>query len=301
MEPTSDNFNEHGRRTFAVCRQGMPLEHVIETMPAARFVLDLVIHALIDNCGAVGGHLGEDKKEDTYTKKALRDYNGDILRITDFVRGKSVIDSPDQVPKIKSNIDNILARFGLCVDDEDGRPGRNDFFADPKDQTGYRCLNYKIRIPMSVLKAAEELMRAGNVYDLVQNSSETAKAIWALSGDEIHENEEFQVVELQVVPKQIEEIYDLTHPYKRRAEDIALLARRRELTFDEIRVQTYCYRMCKYMNSVEVEKFGFNKLLLPEKQNDPELRGWYSGLISVMKKFLDDHDEPKPELMYAVE
>lgn len=297
MEPTSDNFNEHGRNTRAVCRQGMPLERVIETTPAARFILDCVIHTLMDQGCADDGFLGDNKEQGTYIKKALRDYQGDVLRVTDFVRGKSVVGQPVQVPKFKENIDSVLECFGLRVDDKGGRPGRNDFFADPKDQTGYRCLIYKIRIPMWALKAAAELMKSGDVLDMVQNSSRTAKAIWALKGDDIKEDDEFQVVELQVVPQQIEEIYRKTHPYKRRAEDIDLLARSRELTLHEQRVKTYCYRMCKQMNSDVAEKSGYNRLLLPEKQVDPELRGRRGESITLMKEYLDFHDEPKPELM----
>lgn len=165
--------------------------------------------------------------------KANREYNGRRDLVTDYVRGKVVVRSPEEVAAIKETFRNarsdLMDKHGIYL------VHLTDFFEDPKDFTGYRALNYKLAVPVK-------------------------------GGD-------YQVVELQVVAEQIEEIYDLTHPYKAAAEAIhdRAEAEGRELTKDERREAAYNFAACRLHNGSVARDAGYDVLLKPELRGRHEL------------------------------
>lgn len=161
--------------------QRLSFERIIETRPAARQMLqDLLILSSIATNGSQF-IIGPDKDLSVAERKAQRDFGSDMSRVTDFVRAKMTVDNTDAIRFWKSrDFEHILYENDIHIAEI------NDYFEDPKDQTGYRCLNFKLAVPVGKDKSG---------------------------------NTEHQVVELQIVAKQIENVYDQTHIYKRRAED----------------------------------------------------------------------------------
>lgn len=159
--------------------QPLPYERVLETRPEARQSLDNILDGFICIFGGKK-EWGDDKNETTAMNKAVRDYDGELRCVTDIVRAKLVVSSPEMIQNIRSfGFQHILDEHGAEI------AGQNDLFDDPKDDTGYRCINMKISVPV--------------------NEDKT----------------EHHIVELQIVAEQIEAVYDQTHVYKRRAEEAA--------------------------------------------------------------------------------
>jgi len=240
--------------------QRMPIERIIETQDIARenlknMLIDIV-KEVSNNGGVCDFILGPNKKLDVARNKANRDYDGDITRVTDFVRAKIVVVTPEQVEGIKSlmsggSLDTELTqKHGIKVTEESDttvtfdtpqkRPEfmqhhncevarQSDFFEDPKDFTGYRCINYKLAVPV---------------------------------GKDSVGAEDFQIVELQIVAEQIEAVYDKTHPYKRAAEEI--LDKEGELTQEDRKRAAYNFAACRYHNGLAARDAGYDKLLKPE-------------------------------------
>ncbi len=162
-------------------RQPLPYDKVIETRPQARAKLKEFLIECSKNIKGIHFEIGPDKDLETANNKAIRDYDGDKRAVTDYVRAKICVNSPDQVRALTGET------FQHVMDDNDVHVVKmNDYFSDPKDRTGYRCLNYKLAIPV---------------------------------GQDEQNNNQYHYVELQVVAEQIEAIYDETHKYKRRAEE----------------------------------------------------------------------------------
>jgi len=162
-------------------RQPLPYDKVIETRPQAREKLKELLIESSKNIKGIHFEIGPDKDLETANNKAIRDYNGDKRAVTDYVRAKICVDSPDQVRALTGE------EFQDIMNDNDVHVVKmNNYFSDPKDRTGYRCLNYKLAIPIGI--------------------------------DE-QDNQQYHYVELQVVAEQIEAVYDETHEYKRRAEN----------------------------------------------------------------------------------
>ncbi|MGN7437735.1 MAG: hypothetical protein ACTHOO_03750 [Alcanivorax sp.] len=248
VESVSKPFHN---KSGALC-QRLPIERVLETQDEARDHLkDLLIDLVKEvsaNSGSCDFILGPNKDYNVAKNKANRDYNGDMARVTDFVRAKIVVTSPEQIEDIKklmsgkpTQSEQQRSRHLRAVDTDtpQRRPAfmqkhnshvarATDFFEDPKDFTGYRCLNYKLAIPVGV---------------------------------EEHREEEFQVVELQIVAEQIEDVYDQTHPYKRAAEAIL---DKDDLDAVDRRSAAYNFAACRYYNGLAARDAGYDKLLKPE-------------------------------------
>lgn len=204
----------------------MDYQRIVETREEANeafraFLLDSKIQL-----GLHQAFVGPLKDLAAADNKAKREYNGRPELVTDYVRGKVVVCTPEEVIAIKETFSNqksdLMYKHGIHI------VQCTDFFEDPKDFTGYRALNYKLAVPV---------------------------------GDN-----EYHVVELQVVAAQIEAVYDLTHPYKAAAEAIHDLAATegRELTKAEKREAAYNYAACRLYNGVEAREAGYDRLLLPE-------------------------------------
>ena len=129
--------------------------------------------------GLSDAFVGPLKNHEVAKLKAERDYRGDLSFVCDNVRGKAIVNSAQQVLSLKQVLDDpkngLLHKHGMFV------VHGTDFFADPKEPTGYRALNYRIAVPVE----------GGH-----------------------------HLVELQVVAEQIEAVYTLTHPHKRAIEMI---------------------------------------------------------------------------------
>lgn len=181
---------------------------------------------------------GDPKDLDRARDKAKTDYDGDMQRVTDYARGKMIVDSPGQVRAIERILDDrnsdLMKEHGICV------VSKKDFFANPKGETGYRCMNYKIAIPV---------------------------------GENENGEVERQVVELQVVASQIERINDLTHPFKRRAEDLYARAEteERDLFPEESNEIRLCFATCRYYNGLVGKNNGYDEILDPLKRSKLEL------------------------------
>lgn len=156
----------------------------------------------------VDGDSGPLKSPEVANKKAQRDYGGDVGFVCDWVRGKIVVDSPEQVMRLKQILESpdnsLMQKHGIQM------VIGTDYFKDPKEPTGYRCLNYRLAVPVA--------------------------------------NEKPMIVELQVVAEQIENVYDQTHPYKRAIEDIFTAAGDRKLTKSEREEVSYNQAKLELMN-----------------------------------------------------
>lgn len=181
---------------------------------------------------------GKPKKLDRAKNKANTDYDGDMQRVTDYARGKMIVDSPDQVRAITAMLDDknsdLLREHGICV------VSKRDYFAEPKEQTGYRCINYKLAVPV---------------------------------GEDENFDVERQVVELQVVASQIEKINSLTHPFKRRGEDIHTRAvdEGRDPDQDEAYEMHLCFATSRYYNGLVSGNNGYDELLKPSQRGKFEM------------------------------
>lgn len=181
MLRVSKNF----RNSSGYVCQTLDHERVLETRPEARQALQDVLIEASKTFKGITPIMGPDKDIEVAHRKAVRDYNGDDSRVSDFVRAKAEVRYAQAITDFKSDeFQELLNSRGIEI------AGMNDFFSDPKEKTGYRCLNFKLAVPVDGSPKS--------AYD--------------------YQDVEKQVVELQVVAEQIECKYNETHPYKRTAE-----------------------------------------------------------------------------------
>lgn len=158
--------------------QPLPYDRILETRPQAKKALEHVVNDLTKMFDDTYSIFGDNKLEKTAENKAKRDYDGELRCVTDHIRAKLVVSSAHTIRTLQSlEFKKLLQEYGIEI------AGHNDLFDDPKDDTGYRCVNLKLAVPI--------------------NEDGTKK----------------HIVELQVVAQQIEDKYDETHVYKRIAED----------------------------------------------------------------------------------
>ena len=209
-----------------------PLEeqNIIETQSIARNILQDLIMICIDKLDIISVEVGDYKELTRAFAKAVRDYNGDMRRVTDYVRAKIVINSPQAVLNILNGneFQEALDMLGIKI------VSLNNLFEEPKDNTGYRCLNYKLAIPVDHDPTTKEMR--------------------------------YHIVELQVVAEQLEAIYNTTHPYKSSAEAIMTHAANRVLTRQEATLQHLNFKACRYYNGVAMRDAGFDELLRDESK-----------------------------------
>ncbi|MGH1375321.1 MAG: hypothetical protein ACRBCK_03140 [Alphaproteobacteria bacterium] len=179
--------------------QRMSLERILETRDEAHEKLQKFIIDCRKNFSLGAVHVGKDKDLATAENKANRDYDGDMTRVLDYVRSMGVVSNPDSVMEMHEALSDrnsdIMLKHGIVM------ASANNLFEDPKDFTGYRCLNYKLAIPVG----------NNEVFD-----------------------KEHHIVELQIVAKQLEALYKVTHPFKRKAEDLYTEKENLEIAFEEL-------------------------------------------------------------------
>ncbi len=180
-----------------LCQQ-IPYERILATRDAAHEKLHEFIIDCKKNFGLTHVHVGDDKDEQTAINKANRDYDGDRTRVLDYVRSMGVVDNPNSVIEMLDALSDpnsdVMLKHGVIV------ASSNNLFEDPKDHTGYRCLNYKLAFPVGSNKELEQ---------------------------------ERHIVEFQVVARQLEGLYKTTHPFKRTAEDLHTHRTELENAFEE--------------------------------------------------------------------
>ncbi len=176
--------------------------------------------------GIIGGKfkLGPIKERDVAEKKIQRDYEGKATLISDIIRGKVIADSPETISILReilnpeSETHKLLKKHGVyCAQ-------MTDYFADPKYETGYRCLNAKLAFPINGT------------------------------------DEEF-LVELQVVHKDIEATYDKTHHHMREAQRITNKYQFEIMPLGKAQIRTGHYAVCKFYNGTASRQAGIDHLL----------------------------------------
>ncbi len=158
--------------------QPLSYDRVLETREQARAALQNLLIECNKRYEDFSFVVGDNKDTNTAKKKAIRDYGGEKRCVTDYVRSKGSVNSPETIKALTSrDFEHLLHENGIEI------AAMNNYFHEPKDQTGYRCVNMKLAVPVN------------------------------------KERSEYHIVELQIVAEQIEAVYDQTHDYKRRAEE----------------------------------------------------------------------------------
>jgi hypothetical protein len=206
--------------------QELTLEQVLATRNDANQRLEAFLHDCKRYLRLHDAFVGPLKKDEDAQKKGEGEKKGRHDRVTDYVRGKIVVRTPQEVLSVLETLSNghidFMQAHGIMPVE------LTNFFEDPKDFTGYRALKYKLAVPV-------------------------------LEG-------RYHLVELQVVAEQIEQVYDETHPYKVRGETIHDRSARenRELTKAERREAAYSFAACRLINGRVARDAGYDVLLKPE-------------------------------------
>lgn len=292
MNSTSEKFGEARGNVEIPKRQGMSQARLEKTQLITRAIYDEIIDSLKDLCCSDTGSLGDDKTDASIERKADLCYGGDSLFVTDRVRGKIVVTDPEQVQMIIETIDDVLKKYGAtykCM----------NFFEDPKDATGYRCLNYKIKVPFpkgiesKIGEINEDRLKEDKQYR-TEIAERYLGILNGLSPEELT-NAEYRIDEIQAVAKQLEDIYHLTHPYKRRAENIDRQAKNREMTKEEKRIKAYCNAACSYYNAVVTRVYDvmIKDAVKHEHILQPDREPIYLKMISKLASWGEPKGEPQ--------
>lgn len=211
--------------------QKLPHDRILATNETADKVLQNLITACIDQMDFSNCEHGKPKKDDRARAKAKRDYNGDMRYITDYRRAKLSVRSAEVVRDIMEGdtFQKILDQLGIVL------VSANNLFENPKDLTGYRCLNMKLAMPVGINEQTKEI--------------------------------EHNIVELQIVADQIEALYDWTHPLKAAAEDYLTTAKDRKLTKVERNYPHILFQACRYYNGIAAREAGYDVLLSEEHRD----------------------------------
>ena len=207
--------------------QTMSYERILETRGEVNIAFSKFLSDAKRQLGLHDAFAGPLKDLEADEKKADREYGGNKELVTDYVRGKGIVRTPEEIIKIKEALldkySELMEKHGVLL------VQMTDFFEDPKDFTGYSALNIKLAVPVG-------------------------------------KEGEYQVVEWQVVADQIEAVYDITHPYKAAAEAIHDRAAEegRELTKEERREAAYNFAACRLYNGQARRDAGYDILLKPE-------------------------------------
>lgn len=209
--------------------QPMSYNEIMGTRNEARDKLIQFVADLHYEAGLSDHVIGRSKEDDSIQRKAKLDYNGDLTRIMDYERAKGVVTTPEEVRAVQALLSDQDGRRTSFMRDHGAYIVKeNDFFEEPKDTTGYRCINYKIGLPI---------------------------------GDEgkIH------VVELQIVADQIEQTYKESREHKRLAEEI--LNTDEDLTREQRRAVAAHFAVCRLTNGLAARDNGYDSLLRPESRS----------------------------------
>jgi len=166
---------------------------------------------------------GPIKTKEQCEKKIATEYFGEETLLCDVVRGKLVVNTVEQVRQLQDFLNPetdpapLLTEHWFCVS------VLADYFADPKFETGYRCLNAKLAVRLN----------------------ET----------------EYYVVELQVVHEAFEEIYDKTHDYMAGARAVGEQYPDTVIPEEAALEMHLKYIACKALNAYTAKRTGLDILL----------------------------------------
>lgn len=233
-------------------RQPMSYEEIMATREEARQKLIEFVADLHYAAGLSDHKIGRSKEEHSIQRKAKLSYNGDRTRIMDYERAKGVVTTPEEVRAVQALLSDrdgrrsdFMRQHGSYVVKE------NDFFEEPKDTTGYRCINYKIGLPV------------GNDGKL-------------------------HVVELQIVAEQIEKVYKESREHKRLAEEI--LNTDSDLTREQRRAVAAHFAVCRLTNGLAARDNGYDSLLRPEARGKHALTRTRELKLGNQAGFLETYD-----------
>lgn len=168
---------------------------------------------------------GETKERERAEQKIAADYDGKATLISDIIRGKIIFSSPETISNIikilnprNKQLDPLLKKHGVeCV-------VIANHFEEPKFQTGYRCINSRIAIPIE-------------------------------GTDEKH------VVELQFTHEALEQVYEKTHYHMREAQKISAQYEHTEMPNDIALKKACHYAVCRFHNGAAAKEAGLDNLL----------------------------------------
>lgn len=222
---TSDQITGTFNAQKGIPQQTLTLDQLYETADKTSEILQhSILEKALDLTDIQQVKIGNVKGRATAEDKIFTKLDGQNRFINDIVRGMITVDTGRQL----SQIDALLSDPDSELLKGTGIfiVDSSDHFETPIDYTHYRCKQYKLAIPTEL--------------------------------GEPH------IVELQVVSSGIESVYDLTHPYKRAAEDIFTKAKhegRAELTEEEQEAVAQNYAVCQYYNSKMAHLDGFDYAL----------------------------------------
>ncbi len=175
--------------------------------------------------------LGPVKERSVAEEKIATDLGGKSTLISDIVRAKIVVNSPEAIAILRTMLNPTAKNTHDILNKRKAYSAQMaDYFADPKFETGYRALNAKIAIPIG--KESEN-----------------------------EEESEFHLVELQVVHQDIESIYDRTHRHMREAQNIAAKYRHEQIPNNEAYRMAAHYAVCRFENGCAAKSSGLDLLL----------------------------------------
>ncbi len=208
-----------------VSQQVLNLDQLYQTSEKTTEILThSILNRVLDLTDVQQVKTGDIKDRGHAEDKILTKYDGEGRFINDIVRGMITVDNGKELEQVDELLSNPDSQ--LLKGTGIFVVECSDHFETPIDFTHYRCKQYKLAIPTEL--------------------------------GEPH------IVELQIVSSGIESVYDLTHPYKRAAEDIYTKAKqegREELTEEEQETVAKNYAVCQYFNSKQAHKDGFDYAL----------------------------------------
>lgn len=208
--------------------QQIPYDRVLATRPEAREALFNFVIDLKKQTGFCDYGIGDTKSEERINQKIFEDgergYKGDRLYVTDHERMKIVTQTPQEVTSL---LNELNATYSDSMSRHKAElAGLNNLFANPKEKTGYRCVNSKIA--------------------------------FYVGDNEPH------IVELQITAASIDALYNKTHKILEINRSIAANAQHRRLTKEEQMIRAYCDAACRYFHGKAAREGNYDILLAPQ-------------------------------------
>lgn len=215
--------------------------------------------------------MGPTKERETSDKKVERDLGGNGTYLTDVIRCKSVENSAAGILTARELADPEGDVHQLMRKHNAYSAIVSDHFAEPKFETGYRCLNCNIKF--SLIAAIEKLQS----MDPNELDPETLSALNNLNPEIMELAREYDagtpdddflgvVIEWQVVHKALEENYKFTHGHMRAAQEIAGEYRNQRIPNHEAIRMAKHYEICKMKNGI-ASREGMLDVFLDDEQH----------------------------------
>lgn len=190
---------------------------------------DKLVEAGQDIARYLGGDLiiGDPKDQEVAKAKVLSELQRKETLMSDACRFTCVVDDIEQVQQGKALFDptkptsDILAKHGIIV------VLQRDYFEEPKYETGWRCINARLGIPIGE-------------YD----------------GETI-----YHYVEGQISGRALHDVYNLTHHHMRTAQNITAKYVDIDMPNSEAIRRFSHYQVCKYINGSTAKMAGYDVMI----------------------------------------